>query len=143
MNEIISHSDAETKKIAGDFAATLRPGDIVTLTGDLGAGKTTFTKGLAKGLGVQKEIVSPTFTIMNVLPADKNGITTLVHLDTYRLNDPAELEPIGITDYLAAADTVCVIEWPELAKKLLNKKIISITITHGDTPNERKITIQE
>lgn len=141
MSTAISRSDAETFKIAKDFAAILRPGDIVTLTGDLGAGKTTFTKGLAQGLGITKKIISPTFTIMNVLPADKNGITTLVHVDTYRLKDTAELEQVGITDYLGAADTVCVIEWPDLAEKLLNKKIISITITHGDTPTERKITI--
>lgn len=146
MAEYASHSEAETLAIAKEFAASLAGGEIIALTGELGAGKTTFVKGLAKGLGVTKEIVSPTFSIMNVLPANKGAIKNLVHVDTYRLKNPNELDQIGLADYLGAADTVCVIEWPEIAEKLfadVNKKITVVEIQPGDKSNERQIIIED
>ncbi len=118
----ISHSETETNALAARIASTLKSGDILTLHGDLGAGKTTFTKGLAAALGITKTITSPTFAIMNVyeLPAEKNGIKTLVHIDAYRLESPDEIITVGAEDYLGEPDTLCVIEWPEKIQTVLD-----------------------
>jgi tRNA threonylcarbamoyladenosine biosynthesis protein TsaE len=126
-----------------EFAKTLHGGDIVLLEGDLGAGKTTLTKGVAEYFGVKKKITSPTFTLMNVyqIKNHKSKIINLVHIDTYRLDDEKKLIEIGVEDYLGAADTVCLIEWPEKLKNLLRgKKIIKIKIEHLD--KGRKIEIK-
>lgn len=143
---IISHSDIETKQIAKNFAATLTSGAIVCLHGDLGAGKTTFTKGLSEALGLTTDINSPTFTLMNVyqLPTLDFGqyrLSTLIHIDTYRLKSEQELIDIGVEDYLGQPGTITLIEWPEkLTALLINKKVINVTIDHQGE-NLRKITI--
>ena len=136
------------KKIATD----LHGGDVVLLYGDLGAGKTTLTKGIALGLGIKSNIVSPTFTLMQVykiedlsLPRAKSRglkIKNLVHIDTYRLEDEKQLLEIGAQDYIGDPETVCVIEWPEKVSELLKDcKIKKITIEHdGDG---RKIKIED
>lgn len=139
----ITRSDKETIAYGKKIAATLKPGDIVCLYGDLGAGKTTLVKGIAQGLGVKKNITSPTFAILNVLPVrnSKFKVCKLVHIDTYRLKNEQELIDIGAEDYLGAPDAICVIEWPEKMKKLLkNKKCVNIRIEHGDK-SKRKLTI--
>jgi len=126
------------------IAKKLNPGDIILLQGELGAGKTTMAKGIAKGLGISDEIVSPTFTIMNVYNLENSKQTTvnrLVHIDTYRLESEDNLIEIGVEDYLGEQDTVTIIEWPEKIKELLaNKKTIEISIVkqQGDS---REITI--
>lgn len=115
-------SEAETSALAQKITTQLKGGDILALSGDLGAGKTTFTKGLAQALGITKTITSPTFAIMNVyqLPTPKNGIKTLVHIDAYRLESPDEILTIGAEDYLGEPDTLCVIEWPEKIQTVLD-----------------------
>ncbi|MFH0857689.1 MAG: tRNA (adenosine(37)-N6)-threonylcarbamoyltransferase complex ATPase subunit type 1 TsaE [Candidatus Magasanikbacteria bacterium] len=143
-NTYTTHSEEETKAIGKTITETLNGGDIVTLVGDLGAGKTTFTKGLAEGLGITDTITSPTFTLMNVykLPQAKNNIHTLVHIDTYRLEDEEELKDIGVEDYLGEPNTLVLIEWPEKLQTLLkDKNILTITLEH-QKDNERKIQIQ-
>lgn len=122
MSEIIVKTEAETISQAQKITTQLNGGDILTLQGDLGAGKTTFTKGIAATLGITKTITSPTFAIMNVyeLPAEKNGIKTLVHIDAYRLESPDEIITIGAEDYLGEPDTLCVIEWPEKIQTVLD-----------------------
>jgi tRNA threonylcarbamoyladenosine biosynthesis protein TsaE len=121
-------SEAETIEIGKKIAPDLKPGDIVCLYGDLGAGKTTLVKGLALGLGVKGTITSPTFTLMNVY---RGQTTQLVHIDTYRLKNEQELVDIGVEDYLGAPDTICVIEWPEkIAGLLKNSKRVKIDIEH-------------
>lgn len=123
-------------EIGKKIAAKLKGGDILCLYGDLGAGKTTLVKGLAKGLGIKKNITSPTFALMNMYSAK---LHKLVHIDTYRLKNEQELVDIGIEDYLGAPDTICVIEWPEKMHKLLkNKKTLKVKIEH--LKNGRKIT---
>ncbi len=98
------------------------------LHGELGAGKTTFTKGIAQGLDIKDQITSPTFTLMNVY---KNG--RLVHIDTYRLKNAQELIDIGAEDYIGNPDSISVIEWPEKIKKLLTtKRFISVHLDHGE-----------
>jgi tRNA threonylcarbamoyladenosine biosynthesis protein TsaE len=151
--EIIANNQKETENFAKNLAAKLNGGDIVLLYGELGAGKTTLVKSLAKALGVKNEITSPTFSLMNVYPVGQRSLvdgrprrgpfgiemTKLVHIDTYRLKNEQELIDIGAEDYLGKSNTICVIEWPEkIAGLLENKKTMAITIEHVDE-NKRKI----
>ena len=103
---MISKSERETIEYAASYAKTLSPGDVVLLSGEMGAGKTVFVKGLAKGLGIEDEITSPTYAYMN----DYGG--RLYHFDCYRLSGGAQAEALGLTDYFDAGG-VCVLEWPE------------------------------
>lgn len=102
----ISNSLEETEKIAEDFAKTLKSGDIVLLSGDLGAGKTQFTKGVAKGLGINDTIPSPTFTIMNSYE------NRLFHFDLYRLHSFEDLINVGAEEFLYS-NGISILEWPE------------------------------
>jgi tRNA threonylcarbamoyladenosine biosynthesis protein TsaE len=105
----LTHSEEETQRVAREFAATLRPGDVVLLTGNLGAGKTVFTRGLAAGLGVDPEDVSsPTFTIVHEYRGPR---LTLYHADLYRL-ERAATEDLGLEE-MGVKDGVLVIEWPD------------------------------
>ncbi len=147
--EKITNSPQETEKFGIKLFQKLQGGDIVLLSGDLGAGKTALTKGIAKGFGIKSEITSPTFTLMNVYQINKktSQIKTLVHIDTYRLKDEKELIEIGVEDYLGKDNTVCIIEWPEKISGLLQNasvkknKIISISIEHQPNSNQRKISL--
>lgn len=143
MREYTSSSEAETTTLAADLLAQCHAGQIITLTGDLGAGKTTFTKGIAQALGVRKEITSPTFAIMNVYDTSHLNIKKLVHIDTYRLKSTAELIEIGAEDYIGAPDTLTIIEWPELAASLLiGKDRLDVSLVHQDD-HTRAITVRE
>lgn len=139
----LSHSTHETRDIGKELARTLVGGDIVVLKGELGAGKTAFTKGIAEGLKIAKEVTSPTFTLMSVYPIENHAtIKELVHVDTYRLETYEELLEIGIEEYLGKPNILTIIEWPEKVDKLLeNKKMIIVTLEAGAT-TERKITIE-
>lgn len=121
----LSKTPKQTMKIGEEFAKTLTSGDVVLLHGDLGAGKTAFTKGIAKGLNIQKEITSPTYAYMN----DYDGV--LYHYDCYRLSSGEDAEALGLTDYFYG-DGVCVIEWSENIKSVLPKKVKSVTINKID-----------
>ena len=117
----------ETISLGEEFGKTLKSGDIVCLTGDLGAGKTTFTKGIAKALECVYEPVSPTFNIVNEYPGKLN----VYHFDLYRLHSVEDLYSIDIDSYLFAGG-VCIIEWPEIAYPLLEEyKAVNITY-NGD-----------
>ncbi|EKD44053.1 MAG: hypothetical protein ACD_72C00013G0003 [uncultured bacterium] len=137
--EITTNSPEETYEFGKSLAAHFRGGDILLLIGELGAGKTTLMKGLASGFGVDDDVTSPTFTLMNRYHTCNPKIKSLVHIDTYRLKDEYELKEIGIEDYLCEPDSLCVIEWPEKVGELLkNKKTIAVMIEHlGE--NKRKI----
>src|SRR5258707_12703275 len=106
---IISHTPAETMEFGRQLATTLRPGDVIALTGDLGAGKTCLVKGIAAGLGITQDVTSPTFTLIHEY---RGGRLPLAHVDLYRLNDELEAINIGIEDYLNGAG-LTVIEWAE------------------------------
>lgn len=112
--EYHSNSPKETENIAKAFAKKLKPGDVVTLDGDLGAGKTAFTQGLAKGLGVSDYVSSPTFTIINCY----SGRLPVYHFDVYRIEDSDEMYDIGFDEYVGG-DGVSVIEWAEKIKDIL------------------------
>lgn len=143
----ITNSLQETEKFGIKLSQKLKSGHIVLLSGDLGAGKTSIVKGIAKGFGIKNEITSPTFTLMNIYDIKDKKINTLVHIDTYRLKHEKELVEIGIEDYLGKENTVCLIEWPEKIIDLLKnpnldkEKIMIINIEHSEDSNQRKITI--
>ena len=103
-----SSCEADTEKIGADFAAGLKGGAVVAMYGDLGAGKTAFVRGMAKGMGIDAHVNSPTFTIVNEYP----GKRELIHFDMYRLSSSDELFDIGWEDYLARG-AVCAVEWSE------------------------------
>jgi len=108
-----SHSAEETQKIAADFAQTLKGGEFVSLIGDLGAGKTTFTRGLVQALGGTVRVKSPTFTVMNEYPVDHATIKRIVHIDFYRFTDTSELGALSLEDE-RRPDTVILAEWPNI-----------------------------
>jgi len=132
-----------------ELASKLTGGDIVLLHGDLGAGKTTLTKGIAMGLGVEDEIVSPTFTLMQEYKTQDSRledykIKRLVHIDTYRLENEEQLREIGVEDYLGDKETVCVIEWPEKIERLLvGRKVMNILIEHCEGGRKIKVENQK
>jgi tRNA threonylcarbamoyladenosine biosynthesis protein TsaE len=125
--EIITTSPEETGRFAEKLAARLEPGAVLTLEGDLGAGKTTFTKGLAKGLGVTKTVNSPTFTIIK----EYRGRLPLYHMDVYRLDD--SFEDLGFDEYFEG-EGVTVVEWAHLIQDQLPKELLSLSIyREGDS----------
>ena len=133
----ISKSYEETQKIASDFAKQLKPGDVITLDGDLGAGKTAFTGGLAKGLGISGYVTSPTFTIVNEY---QMGSMPLFHFDVYRIESMDDLYDIGWEDYIMQGG-VCVIEWADIIRDGLDLPYYEIRITKLDSEDTRQISI--
>lgn len=133
--EILSKYKEETLKIGSFIAKFLFPGSIITLTGDLGAGKTTFTKGVGLGLGVKEEINSPTF---NILKCYFNNTLNLYHIDAYRLEDVApEGKNIGLEEVIEG-DGVALIEWPMFIKEFLPEEILNVEILNINE-NQRKL----
>lgn len=124
--EIIESSDA-MQQLGRELAANLRIGDVLMLHGDLGAGKTTLTQGVAQGLGIEGPVQSPTFTLVREHKADA---MQLYHLDLYRLDDPDELEDIGYEVYINPPDGVSIIEWPERAGDWLPDRFLLVQIEH-------------
>jgi len=135
-------SQQETIDLGKTIAEQFQGGDIILLEGDLGAGKTTITKGIAEFFGIEDTITSPTFTLMNIyeVKSQKSKVKNLIHIDTYRLEDENDLIEIGVEDYLGDPNTVCIIEWPEKIINLIkNKQTTKIKIEHLD--NNRKIVL--
>jgi tRNA threonylcarbamoyladenosine biosynthesis protein TsaE len=124
----ISTSAEETQAIATELARGLVPGSVLILTGDLGAGKTEFVKGLAKGLGIDDSVTSPTFTLVHEYRGDQ---VTLYHLDLYRLNSEKELDEIGFDDCLSAG-SICAIEWGNKYPERLPKVYSEVRLTIGE-----------
>ena len=134
----LTHSPGETEKLGEALALRLRPGDVVAYRGDLGAGKTAFTRGLAKGLGVREPVTSPTYTIVNEYTS---GRMPLFHFDMYRLHSADDLFDIGWEDYLERGG-VCAVEWSENVEEALESPIC-VTIRHSEQgPDCREITIE-
>ena len=131
--EIITKSCEETINVAFEYAKTLTGGDVVILDGEMGAGKTAFAKGVAKGLGVKDEITSPTYAYMN----DYDGV--LYHYDCYRLSSGEDAEALGLTDYFYLKG-VCLIEWAQNISDVLPRNCKRVKIEKIDQ-NTRKITL--
>lgn len=135
VREVITESPEETKRLAGQLAGRLGAGSVLALHGELGSGKTCFVQGLAEGLGVSDVVSSPTFTIVN----EYKGRCRLYHVDLYRLKSAAEVETLGLEDYLEG-EGITAIEWPEKAAFMLPKNTIHIYFEFMDI-NRRRIKI--
>ncbi len=133
---MITHSADETRAFGAKLAQQLEAGDVLVMRGDLGAGKSELTRGIAAGLGVKGHVTSPTFTIMNVY---ESGRLPLYHFDWYRIADAEELFEISADDYLYGGG-VSVIEWPSMAEDAVPERHLEIEI-RALNENEREITL--
>lgn len=136
--EVSTKSTEETKELAFKIAKKISKGDVLALYGDLGSGKTTFTRYLTEALGLKSRVQSPTFVIARKY---ENGSTILNHIDLYRLSSIQEARDIGIEEFLGNPKSITIIEWPELIEDLLPENTIRISFEHVGE-NERKIKIQ-
>ncbi|MBU3877166.1 tRNA (adenosine(37)-N6)-threonylcarbamoyltransferase complex ATPase subunit type 1 TsaE [Faecalicatena sp. AGMB00832] len=136
-----TRSPEQTFEIGFRLGRKARPGQVYTLTGDLGVGKTVFTQGFAKGLGIEEPVSSPTFTIVQVY---EEGRLPFYHFDVYRIGDVEEMDEIGYEDYVMG-EGVCLIEWANLIEEILPQKRTEIVIEKDlDQGFEfRRITIEE
>ena len=141
MKIIESHSAEETFGVGKEIGETAKSGSVYTLIGDLGVGKTVFTQGVAKGLGITEPISSPTFTILQVY---EEGRIPFYHFDVYRIGDVEEMEEIGYEDCFYG-EGICFIEWANLIEEILPKNYTQITIEKDLEKgfDYRKITIEE
>ena len=136
--EYQSNSVQETEELGRKLAQYLKAGDVIAYTGDLGAGKTAFTRWVAQGLGIAERITSPTFTIVD---EHEGGRLPLFHFDLYRLYSAEELFDIGWEDYLQRGG-VCAVEWSERMEDMLEEEPIWVEIRQGDREEQRLITIR-
>lgn len=136
--EFVTNSETETEALGARLAGRLEPGTVIAFTGDLGAGKTAFTRGLARGLGIPDRVTSPTFTIVNEY---EGGRLPLFHFDMYRLGSSDELFDIGWEDYLARGG-ICAVEWSENVTGALEEGVISVKICRGESDSRRVITVE-
>ena len=138
---IETHDPEETFEVGRKVGMNAKPGQIYTLTGDLGVGKTVFTQGVAAGLGITEPVNSPTFTIIQEY---EDGRLPFYHFDVYRIGDLEEMEEIGYDDYFFGQG-ICLIEWAELIEEILPEKRIEVTIEKDLEKGfeYRKITIEE
>ena len=127
MKEIETFKPEDTYAIGRQIGKEAKPGDVYTLIGDLGVGKTVFTQGLAEGLGITEPVNSPTFTILQIY---EEGRLPFYHFDVYRIGDIEEMEEIGYDDYFFG-NGVCMIEWAELIEELIPENSIHVTIEKG------------
>ncbi len=131
MHSFLSKSREQTEEFAAQYAKTLRAGDVVLLDGDMGAGKTVFAKGVARGLGIEEEVTSPTYAYMN----DYDG--RLFHYDCYRIETPEQAERLGLADYFDMGG-ICLVEWAQNIAPLLPKNVKRVQIKKIDE-NKREI----
>ena len=134
----VSNSEGETVDLGRRLGLRLGPGAVVAYTGDLGAGKTAFTRGLARGLDISERVTSPTFTIVNEY---EGGRLPLFHFDLYRLGSSDELFDIGWEDYLSRGG-VCAVEWGENVADALEEDAIRVDLRRGESDGQRIITIE-
>ena len=136
--EYCSNSERDTEELGRRLGERVAPGTVIAYTGDLGAGKTAFTRGMAQGLGVPGQVTSPTFTIVN----EYEGPTPLFHFDMYRLNGSEDLFDIGWEDYLSRGG-VCAVEWSEQVADALPEGTVYVTLTrHPEHDGWRSITVE-
>lgn len=141
----LTHSAEETRALGVAVARDANPGSIITLSGDLGAGKTTFVQGLLETLGAEKPYVSPTFVIMkqyDLATPSASGIARVYHVDAYRIDDPAEMEKLGSEEWFADPKGLTLVEWPEKLGGLIPERAEEISFRWvSDT--DREIAIRE
>lgn len=141
MIQILSRSESETKALGEFLGKKFQGGIVLALLGNLGSGKTTFVKGLARGLGVKSTIRSPTFVILSPHRLQRRRAQTFYHIDLYRLKKTREFLELGLREILEARQNITAIEWPERARILLPKNTIYLEFRLGAKPGERVIKI--
>ena len=134
---MISSSETETFNLGVRLGEKLKAGTVLSLNGDLGAGKTQLTKGIAKGMGIEDYVTSPSFTILN----EYEGRVRLYHFDVYRIEDVNEMYEIGFEEYLFG-DGVCIVEWGDMVEEILPENTIHIKIKRLDE-DKRELTIDD
>lgn len=134
-----SHSTEETVRFGRQFATSLRNGDVVALTGDLGTGKTHFIAGVCEGLGIRGHCASPTFTMINEYPSDGR---TVVHVDLYRIGTSRELLELGVEEYFTER-YICLIEWAERMEERLPQSYVQVKLAYGEQDDDRFIVIDQ
>jgi len=141
--KLITKKESETIKLGEKFGKTLKGGEVVLLVGDLGAGKTTFVKGVAKSLGVTRVVNSPTFVLMKIYEIKNKEIKNLVHIDTYRGLDIGDLKNIGAVEYFKRKDCVSFVEWGESLEEYLKKEQINFKkiVIKNISENEREFIL--
>ena len=137
VERALTHSTSETLALAGTVGEVLRVGDVVSLVGDLGAGKTVFARGVAHALGVTEPVVSPSFTIVR----EYDGRMPLVHVDVYRIDTVQELYDLGFEE-LVRDDAVTLVEWGDMIDGLLPVDRLDVRLAPGDTDDERVVEIE-
>ncbi len=135
MKKIFLENEESTKKIGEIIGEKLFNGAILCLNGDLGAGKTTLTKSIAKALKIDEDITSPTFTIVNEYT---EGSIPIYHFDVYRIGEPDEMYDIGFDEYINS-DGVCIIEWSSIIRDILPKERLEINLNYSGTGREMEI----
>ncbi|MBN7274338.1 tRNA (adenosine(37)-N6)-threonylcarbamoyltransferase complex ATPase subunit type 1 TsaE [Ligilactobacillus pobuzihii] len=136
--DFIAHNAQETQEIALQVSKYLQAGDVILLQGELGAGKTTFTKGLASGLGIKSNVKSPTFTLIREYT---EGRLPLYHMDVYRLEDGGASD-LGLEEYFDG-DGLCVVEWPQFAAEDLPEEYLAVTFSkNADQDDERTLSFE-
>lgn len=145
--ERVTDSEDETTALAAMLARQLQAGDVVALSGELGAGKTRFVRGLARGLGLDESAVcSPTFVIVHEYENRSAGAesvaTALIHVDAYRIRSEDDLVTIGWNEMLDSADAVIAVEWPERIARAMPADRLDVTIEHGEDESRRRIVLE-
>jgi tRNA threonylcarbamoyladenosine biosynthesis protein TsaE len=133
---MITRTPEETQAIGEALAAGLKPGDTLLLEGDLGAGKTVFARGVARGLGITEAITSPTFTLLHVY----RGRLPLYHMDLYRLDGDEAFYQAGLEEYIGG-DGVALVEWPDCCPGALPARCLHVAIAYGAVEGERLLTL--
>ena len=131
-------NETETQQLGERIGQAAAPGMVVALIGDLGTGKTTLTKAIARGLGVTETVTSPTF---NIIREYKSGRIPLYHFDVYRIADPDEMFELGYEEYFYG-DGICVVEWADIIEELLPEDTVVIHIDRGASEEEREYTVE-
>jgi tRNA threonylcarbamoyladenosine biosynthesis protein TsaE len=144
MSKYISNNLEETQKIAQDFVAALAPKEtdatVVGLYGNLGAGKTTFTQSIAKAVGVEEKVASPTFVIEKIYELSNQKFSHLIHIDAYRIEDSKELTLLGFTEIISNPRNLILVEWPEKVADVMPEHI-KVTLKPLENENSREIEI--
>ena len=138
MTAIHIRNEKDTEKLGEKIGRTVKPGTVIALIGDLGTGKTTLTKSIARGLGVTETVTSPTF---NIIREYRSGRLPLYHFDVYRIGDPDEMFELGYEEYFYG-EGVCVVEWADIIEELLPEDAVVISIDRGEAEEEREYRIE-
>lgn len=138
IKRLLINNEGDIKALGVEIAKGLKPGDIISLTGNLGTGKTTLSKAIAEGLGITEMITSPTFTIVQEY---ESGRLPLYHFDVYRINHVEEMYELGYEEYFFGQG-VCIIEWADLIEEIIPEDSIKIRLEYGEKEDQRILEIQ-